>query len=163
MFEKVCWQCFWSWDTGISRGVWNKMSGIRTDIGYQADLLWHLDKIACAEKCYFLNAVGYIYRLNVGVTIATSLAKQYNSRCLVYDEIRKRYPNKVTEEVLRIFELDKSILLYNQFPSYKNYFTMFRNFFLVGIPPKGSRLGGIKWLFPIPIKNCVKKLIRKGK
>lgn len=160
MFERACLQCFWSWDTGISRGVWNKLSGIRTNIGYQADLLWHLDKIVSAEQYYFLNTVGYIYRMNVGVTIATSLVEHYNSRCLVYDEIKKKYPHNITKNVNRFFELDKSFLQYNVYPSVENYLVLFRNFLLFGKPPRGSRYRDVKILIPISIKKIVKKLIQ---
>lgn len=167
IFELACMQCFWSWDTGISIGVWKQLTGIRTDLGYQADLLWHLDKIACAQRIFFMNEIGYIYRASCGVTVATRFEEHDKSRKAVINEIIKKYPDRITPKINNFFIFDKQEMEYMLHPSVKNYFLYIWRYLNVGTLPIGNRhrnrLSLLKVLIPISCKRMLKKMYANKK
>ena len=164
VIELVLFNCLWGWDTGISRGLLDKLKniGIRTDMGYQADLLWHIDKFFLADKVFFLNAYGYIYREGVGVTVATKLKEHYNSRCKVISEILSKYDCYISLKSNRYILFDLSFLKYHSNPTCKNYFCMLMNYLLFSYRhrfPLGNRYKGKT--FQIVIPSGIKKILKK--
>ena len=166
--ELVLCNCLWGWDTGISRGLLDKLKkiGIRTDIGYQADLLWHIDKLFFADKVFFLNAYGYIYREGVGVTVATKLKEHYNSKCKVIHEIYLKYKYYMSLKSKKYIIFDLSFLKYNSDPTCKNYFYMFKNylaFLFKNKFPEGNHYKGKFWgiIIPVNIKQVLKKALNR--
>lgn len=157
-------QCMWSWDTGMSRGLLDRIrgEGIRTDLGYQADLLWHLNKAAQSDKSYFLDAVGYIYRVGVGVSVSTRHIEHLESKRRVVAEIYRRFPERITPKVRRFYRFDDAWMVYNAYPNMKNYLHYLREYFAYGRFPKGN-IHHCAWkvLPPIWAKRLVRKLLNR--
>lgn len=164
MFEAGVEQGMWSWDTGMSAGLMRRMQeGIRTDLGYQADLLWHLKKAVNSDNSYFMDEIGYIYRANVGVSVGTKYQKHLESKRLVVAEIMRQFPDRITPKVKRYFEFDDSWMLYNAQPSFRTYCNFVKHYFNYGRFPQGNiHHNPFKVLLPMWAKNIIKKLIRRS-
>lgn len=160
MFEVGTIHCMWSWDTGMSAGLLETMQhGIRLDLGYQADLLWHIEKIVNSERSYFMDEVGYVYRANAGVSVATGYKEHLESKRKVVSEIYRQYPEKITPRIRRYFEFDDSWLLYNAVPSWKTYWNFIGHYVRFGHFPHGSiHRNPLKVLLPIWAKRMLKKM-----
>lgn len=160
MFEVCALHCFWGWDTGLSIGLMNRLGETRQDMGYQADLLWNFEKAALADKHYFMNEVGYIYRANVGVSVATKYVEHLESKRRVVQQIYKQFGNRITPRMKRYFEFDDTWMEYNAYPSLKTY-CHFVKAYIKNYPfPKNNiHHNPVKVLTPIWLKNIIKKII----
>ena len=161
MFEICVFHCFWSWDTGISIGLLRKMDGIREDLGYQADLLWHIDKVINSSDNLFLNEVGYIYRANVGVSVATKYKEHLQSKRKVVSEIFRKYPEYVTPKIQKYLEFDDLWIAYNARPSFRTYCSFLLGY-LHNMPFRKNSIhrNPCKVLLPIWLKNIILRIIR---
>lgn len=160
MFEVCALHCFWGWDTGLSIGLMNRLGITRQDMGYQADLLWNFEKAAKADKHYFMNEVGYIYRANVGVSVATKYIEHLESKRHVVDQICKQFSNRITPRMKRYFEFDDTWMEYNAYPSLKTYCRFVRAYIKnYPFPKNNIHHNPTKVLMPIWMKHIVKKVI----
>lgn len=160
MFEVSAFHCFWGWDTGMSIGLVKKLGYAREDVGYQADLLWHLEKNALADKHYFLNEVGYIYRANVGVSVATDYKAHLQSKRKVVALICEKFADRITPKMKKYFEFDDTWMVYNAEPSFKTYCNFVCHYLRMGRFPKNNiHRNSFKVLMPIWMKNAVKQII----
>lgn len=164
VLECVALNCLWGWDTGMSRALLQAMEPLRTDMGYQADLLWHLDKANKAKAHYYLPADGYIYRVSVGITNATKLTDHLASKRQVVAEILRLYAERITPKVRRYFRFDQIALLYRIDPNVSNYCRMV-GAGLRALPFRYNSPFYRNWRvwIPIGLKNYVKRLLGKGK
>lgn len=162
MFEVGAFHCFWGWDTGMSIGLVKKLGYAREDAGYQADLLWHMEKNALADNHYFLNEVGYIYRANVGVSVATDHKEHLRSKREVIELIYSEFQDRITPKMRKYFEFDDTWMVYNAEPSFKTYCNFVYHYFKMGRFPKNNiHRNPVKVLMPIWFKNIVKRIIRR--
>lgn len=162
ILECVALGCLWGWDTGISAALLRCMRPLRTDMGYQADLLWHLDKAKKAQEHYYLPADGYVYRVSVGVTNATKLTEHLKSKWMVIEEIVKEYETLLTPKAVNYLRFDEAALTYRVEPTWSNYFRMVQLGLRV-VPFRYNSPYYHNWRIWVPtgLKNAVKKLLRK--
>lgn len=163
VFESTALNCLWGWDTGMSIGLLKAMSPMETDIGYQADLLWHFDKVVKAQKHYYIPMDGYIYRANVGVTVNTKLLKHRESKIRVVAKIYERYPERITPKIRAYFAFDDALTDYYTFPTTGKYWRLLKYYFATGrFRPNNIYRGRIGIIAPVWIKNLIKKLLGKS-
>lgn len=159
MFEVSAFHCFWGWDTGMSCGLVKKLGYAREDIGYQADLLWNMEKNALADNHYFLNEVGYIYRASAGVSVATDHKEHLRSKRKVVKLICEQFHDRITPKMKKYFEFDDSWMLYNAEPSFKTYCNFVCRYLGMGRFPKNNiHRNPLKVLMPIWLKNILKRV-----
>lgn len=161
-FESCLLGCLWGWDTGLSRGLLQKMDPLNIEIGYQADLLWHLDKISKAENHYYIPMLGYMYRANVGVTVNTKLREHIESKKNVHQIIYQKYRTKITAKALRYLNFDMVWNVYLLTPNCANYLAFIYTYFRAGqFRHNNQYRNNFKMLIPIGVKRVIKKIIQK--
>lgn len=160
-FENVLLNCLWTWDTGMSGTLLKKMSPLREDIGYQADLLWHLDKVASSSRYYYLPFPGYIYRSNIGVTKSTPSFDHFYSKKKVVSIIIEKYGNKISSKAYRYLSFDDSRMNYIMHPSFTTYIKLLYSYVKTG----GFRHNNVyrhslALLLPYTFKQIIKSYIK---
>ncbi len=167
MVENVLLQSLWVWETGMSIGFVKKAAkggGIIGDIGYQADTIWNVNKPIIADKLYFIDEIGYIYRLGVGVTVNTNIRQHYESRLKVFDIIKEKYSEYLTDRLNKYFKLDISLLRYSISPNLKGYINFMKSYVLYckdyKFPKYHNFRNNYKILIPIQIKNLLKPIYK---
>lgn len=168
LIENILLQSLYSWDTGLSKGLIKRcqqLGGIRTDIGYQADAIWNVDKVILSDKVYFIDSPGYIYRQGVGVTVSTEVAQHYLSRQKVYGILENEYNQYLSHKTKAFMKVDLSSLKYFCSPNLSNYFRFISDYFSFTSQYKFkdgySLKKGYSFLIPISIKAVLKRLLKK--
>lgn len=160
-FENMLLNCLWTWDTGISAALLKKMSPLIENIGYQADLLWHLDKVACSDKLYYLPFPGYIYRSNVGVTKSTPSFDHLDSKKKVISVIKEKYRGKISSKAYRYLNFDDSRMNYIISPSLAAYIKLLYSCIKVGgFRHNNPYRHSITLLLPHTLKRIIKSFMR---
>lgn len=168
LIENILLQSLYSWDTGLSKGLIKRcqqLGGIRTDIGYQADAIWNVDKVILSDKVYFIDIPGYIYRQGIGVTVGTELSKHYLSRQKVYGILENEYNQYLSDKVKAFMRVDLASIKYFSTPNLKNYFRFISAYFRFTSQYKFkdgySLKNGYSFLIPVSIKSLLKRLLKK--
>lgn len=156
---------FYVWDTGLSIGLVRSMPRIRTDLGYQADWLQHVQRILCCQgRHYFMDTVGYIYRQSVGVTAATAFRKQVDSKLSVMDIFRADYPALITPPVNRYFRFERAYFRNLLRPTLGNGLIFLWHRIRLGrLPHNNPFKNNLKASSPQYIKNIAKKILCRKK
>lgn len=89
--DLTCFHAMYIWETGMSIELFKKTADIRTDIGYQADWLYHIDRTLLCERYFYIDEPGYIYRENVGVTTSSHMTILAESRYKVCQLLMNNY------------------------------------------------------------------------
>lgn len=160
-FENILLNCLWTWDTGISATLLKKMSPLREDIGYQADLLWHLDKVSCSDRIYYMSVPGYIYRSNVGVTRSTPSFEHWDSKKKVISIILEKYKSEISLKAYRYLSFDNSRMNYIISPGLLTYIKLLYSC----INTRGFRFNNpyrnsITLLLPYTFKRILKSFMK---
>lgn len=104
--------------TGISFNSWKLIPDLNENIGYNSDWIIMLDESLSIDKKIFVNEIGAIYRVGVGVVSKTKNYDMMISKLKVINKIRKKYKNK----------LDKLDLLYLEKEFFISYLQVKRNY-----------------------------------
>lgn len=94
--DLTCFHAMYIWETGMSIELFKKTADIRTDIGYQADWLYHIDRTLECERYFYIDEPGYIYRENVGVTVSSHITALAESRYKVCRILMNDYWNNLS-------------------------------------------------------------------
>ncbi|WP_455590537.1 glycosyltransferase family 2 protein [Bacteroides sp.] len=97
-----------SFEVGLSRSVANQ-SIIRTDCGYQADLLKSL-LLTKIVDIHFADFFGYRYRISTGVTTNSNQKKILKSRCLILTCLLEEYESLFTLEERRLISYELALV-----------------------------------------------------
>lgn len=153
---------FYHWDTGMSAELVRTMPDIRTDIGYQADWLQHVQRIICCNKQYFIDVTGYVYRQGIGVTVSERGEIQRDSLLGIINIYRNEYPQIINAKVARFFWFTECYFAYLKHNSMKSYMTFFLSRIRLGRMRKSSSYyRNWKILVPIALVKFVKMVIGK--
>lgn len=150
------------WETGISAKLF-KQFFYQTDIGYQADWLYHIERLFKCKQYYFLNETGYIYRVNTGVTAASKFKALQESKLNVIKILKNKYINQISDQSKKILQFDETWILYNQSPSLTKYIKLLIYFIQIQkILPKNSPIKTYYTIFiPATIRRIIKQLLKK--
>lgn len=160
VFESTALNCLWGWDTGISRGLLDRMLPMETGIGYQADLLWHFDKAVKAKWYFYIPMAGYIYRANVGVTAKTKLQEHYESKKKVVAKIYERYSDRISPKVRSYFDFDEALNAYALNPGISKYCRLVKYYFKAcPFRPNNIYKGKIGVIVPYWIKKLIRRIL----
>ena len=159
VFESTALNCLWGWDTGMSRGLLDNMLPVETGIGYQADLLWHFDKVVKAKWHFYIPMDGYIYRANVGVTAKTKLREHYESKKKVVAKIFERYSDRISPKIRSYFDFDEALNAYVLNPGVFKYCRLVKCYFKAfPFRPNNIYKGRIGIIVPYWIKSLIRRL-----
>lgn len=152
----------YAWETGVSAVLFKK-SLYHTDIGYQADWLYHIERLFNCKQYYFLNEVGYIYRVNVGVTAASKITVLQNSKLNVIKILKEKYINKISNRSRKILQFEEIRISYNQKASFIKYIKLFFLFWNIQtiLPPNAPTKAYYGILIPLSVKKVIKKILKK--
>lgn len=144
------------WETGMSRGLINELPKYREDIGYQADWLFHIDRLSVIDQYYYLPLSGYIYREGCGVTNASKASDLMQSRQNVLDIISAQ-PEKLTDKSRKYLEMLDSDLAYRRNSNLSTFISRGINRIKLGKVPQNCEYRSF-WKFFIPqwIKTLIK-------
>lgn len=144
------------WETGMSMGLVKKLPKYREDIGYQADWLFHVDRLSVINHCYYLPISGYIYREGCGVTNASKASDLMQSRQNVLNIINAQ-PEKLTDKSRQFLKMLGSDLAYRKKSNMSTFITRGINRIRLGKVPQNCEYRSY-WKFFIPqwIKTLIK-------
>lgn len=145
------------WETGMSRGLFDCLPKYRTDIGYQADWLFHIERIAEIDKYYYLPVSGYVYRKDVGVTNASKLKILRQSRLEVINILRMS-GIPLSERSQRFINLIGETIKHLDRPTIRSYFSMVKCRVKLGKTEKGNEFHH-NWRIFIP--RCLVNMLRR--
>lgn len=162
--ERLLLQSIYAWETGISRGLLNRLKqiGYHLDLGIQADAIWNLDKFLSADKIYYINAPGYIYRVDSGITKQTKLLQHLESSSLVNKYRMENYPMYMTDKVIKYTTFDLALQRYYAYPSFSNYVDMLKRYiayrYRYSFPVNNRFRHSIGFLVPVSIKKLIRSI-----
>ncbi len=161
-FDLTFSDAFYVWETGMSITLFKQSPEMKTDIGYQADWLFHIERLLKCEKYYFINVPGYIYRMNVGVTAASKALDLLKSKLQVISIFKDKHSNIISDNSRKVLTFYEMWIHYVNSPSLYSYLRMVMFFFRIqGILPCNAEMkGNYRVIIPISIKKIIKRLMK---
>jgi len=147
------------WDNGYSKGLIRTMPKFRTDLGNHADTFQHIGRNSVCDAIYFVDAVGYIYRENVGVTVQANYQKQIVSYLKVLELTQFEYKEYLDCDDIRYIQFVINYYQYILNSNLTNYFRLIRSRLRVQLN-EDNKYNDLKTIIPVSIKNFVKWLMR---
>lgn len=148
--------CFW--DNGYSIGLVKSMPKFREKIGNHADLLQHVGRNVVCEHFYFLDAVGYEYRKNVGVTANTKLLDQYLSYKNVLSIIKSEFVEYLNKWDIHYIDHQIAYYEYLIYDNWLTYFKFIKTKFYFRKVSLSQHIVGLRQIIPTCLKRKIKKI-----
>lgn len=91
------------------------------DVGYNADFFKGFDEVLKADKMFFINVNGGVYRLNVGVT-SVKTDRKWREHQAAYKAIREMFKDKFDRKDNLFIDFIVAADQYKIEPTYRNWF-----------------------------------------
>lgn len=150
------------WETGLSYGLIKSAPLYNSNIGYQADWLYHVERALCCDNHYYIPIVGYKYRVGVGVTAKSKLTELYKSRYRVLKRIKTLNLNAASEKSILFLNTIDAMLKYFFNPNLKTYTNFLFKRIKLGRVVETNELHNWKIYIPLGIKDIIKKVLLKA-